>query len=132
MKKFLIILFLFFGFFFTTFASNCNIKENSNFEISTFLKNCKPDTLVWTDKTYTLETLKSETVDIFWNISTVVWIIAVLMIVVAWMMMQFSWWDDWKVKKAKDIIKWTLIWVLVIWLAWTIVFVVINFIFSLW
>lgn len=131
MKKLLIILFLFFWFFQYSFAK-CNIDENSGFEISSFLNECKPETLVWTTKTYDLPSLKSQTVEIFWNISTVIWIIAVLMIVVAWMMMQFSWGDDWKIKKAKDIIKWTLIWVLIIWMAWTIVFVVINFIFGLW
>lgn len=131
MKKLLIILFLFFWFFQYSFA-NCNIDENSSFEISSFLNECKPETLVWSDQNYTLDQLKTETVEIFWNISTIIWIIAVLMIVVAWMMMQFSWGDDWKIKKAKDIIKWTLIWVLIIWMAWTIVFVVINFIFGLW
>ncbi len=131
MKKILIIIALFFWLIFSVNANSCVIDESAWSNISWFLNNCKPTKLVWTTKKYDLNTLKTETIKIFWNISTVIWIIAVLMIVIAWLMMQFSGGDDWKVKKAKDIIKWTLIWIFVIWMAWTIVFVVINFIFSL-
>lgn len=43
-----------------------------------------------------------------------VWIIVVLMIVYAWILVLFSGWDEDKLNKAKDILKYIFIWLLVI------------------
>lgn len=103
---------------------------------SRILKNCKPDNVVWD---------KGEKFDIWWenswfkkrintlvtNISLVLWVLAVWSLVYAWFLFQFSAWEDEKIKKAKDIFKWTIIWFLWLISASWIIYIVINLIYSL-
>ena len=115
-----------------SYSTNCVYSESGS--ISGFLDDCKPDSLVW-DKIpwYWVETwLKKIVTDKISDISVILWLLAVAMIVYAGMLMQFSAWDDSKVKKAKDLIKWTLIWVIFLISAWWIVHIVINLMYSLW
>ena len=115
-----------------SYSTNCVYSESGS--ISGFLDDCKPDSLVW-DKIpwYWVETwLKKIVTDKISDISVILWLLAVAMIVYAGMLMQFSAWDDSKVKKAKDLIKWTLIWVIFLISAWWIVYIVINLMYSLW
>ena len=102
--------------------------------ISNFLDACKPSSLVWDTTTtwYWVETwLRKTAINMLWNVSTIIWLFAVIMIAYAWMLMQFSSWDDSKVKKAKDLIKWNLIWIVVLISAWWIVYIVINLVYWL-
>ena len=115
-----------------SYSTDCVYSESGS--ISGFLDDCKPDSLVW-DKIpwYWVETwLKKIVTDKISDISVILWLLAVAMIVYAGMLMQFSAWDDSKVKKAKDLIKWTLIWVIFLISAWGIVYIVINLMYSLW
>ncbi len=115
-----------------SYSTNCVYSESDS--ISGFLDKCKPDSLVWDTTTwYWVESwLKKIVTDKISDISVILWLLAVAMIVYAGMLMQFSAWDDSKVKKAKDLIKWTLIWVIFLISAWWIVYIVINLMYSLW
>jgi len=64
--------------------------------------------------------------DIAWFLG----LIAVWALVYAAFMMTISGWEEEKVKKAKDIIKWTLLWFLGVVMAWTLIAIVVNFMYS--
>lgn len=65
------------------------------------------------------------------NISTILFLISIFAIVYGWLMMTLSAWEDEKIKKAKDIIKWSMLWFLALISAWAIITIVINLIFWL-
>lgn len=121
--------------FFPTFAATStnywDYDESST--VSDNLNNFAPDKLVWTDKaTYDIEQdFKSQIWDIVTNISVALSIIAVLALVIAALKMTLSQWKDENIKKAKDIIKWTIIWYLALISAWAIIAILINFIYSI-
>ncbi len=121
--------------FFPTFAATStnywDYDESST--VSDNLNNFAPNTLVWTDKTtYDIEEdFKSQIWDIVTNISVALSIIAVLALVIAALKMTLSQWKDENIKKAKDIIKWTIIWYLALISAWAIIAILINFIYSI-
>lgn len=130
MKKLLLLLVLLFSFNWA-FISYWDYDESS--DVSTNLNNFAPDTLVWTnvDK-YTVETwFKTQISTIVKNISIALSLIAVWALVFAGLKMTLSQWKDEDLKKAKDIIKWTLIWYLWMISAWAIIAIVINFIYWL-
>ena len=66
------------------------------------------------------------------NLAVVLGIFAVWGIVYGWLSLTLSTWDDEKIKKAKDILKWSMLWFVWIVLATTIVTVVINLMYSIW
>lgn len=66
------------------------------------------------------------------NISWILWLFAIAMIAYGWLMMTISTWDDEKIKKAKDIVKWWILWFLALVSAWSIIAIVINIVFTLW
>lgn len=121
--------------FFPTFAATStnywDYDESST--VSDNLNNFAPNTLVWTDKaTYDIEEdFKAQIWDIVTNISVALSIIAVLALVIAALKMTLSQWKDENIKKAKDIIKWTIIWYLALISAWAIIAILINFIYSI-
>jgi hypothetical protein len=130
MKKLLLLLVLLFSFN-LAFISYWDYDESS--DVSTNLNNFAPDTLVWTnvDK-YTVETwFKTQISTIVKNISIALSLIAVWALVFAGLKMTLSQWKDEDLKKAKDIIKWTLIWYLWMISAWALIAIVINFIYWL-
>jgi hypothetical protein len=130
MKKLLLLLVLLFSFN-LAFISYWDYDESS--DVSTNLNNFAPDTLVWTnvDK-YTVETwFKTKISTIVKNISIALSLIAVWALVFAGLKMTLSQWKDEDLKKAKDIIKWTLIWYLWMISAWALIAIVINFIYWL-
>lgn len=98
----------------------------------TFLDWCKPSTLVttsdmkveWWFKTILNKWIKS--------ISTILWVLAVGCLVYAGFLMQFSAWEDEQIKKWKNIVKWTLIWVMLLISASGIIYLVIKLVFWLW
>ena len=134
-KIFFVFLILFFWFWninISTTYSSCTYSTWDS--ISDFLNNCKPEYVVWNkNSTYKLEwDFKNKINNFLKNLSFVLWVLAVWMIIYAWLLLQFSWWEDEKVKKAKEIIKWVSIWFLFLIWSWALIYVIINFIYSLW
>ena len=64
------------------------------------------------------------------NIATLLWLLAIGGIVYGWFLMTLSAWEDEKIKKWKDIVKWSLIWFLALISASALVRIVIEFIYS--
>lgn len=56
---------------------------------------------------------------------------AIIMIVYSGLLMTLSGWNDEKIKKWKDLLKWTLIWYIALLTAWWIVSFIISLIFSI-
>lgn len=130
MKKLLLVLVLLLSYN-STFAIYWSYDESAT--VSDNLNGFAPDTLVWTnvDK-YTVETwFKTQISSIVKNISIVLSLIAVWALVFAGLKMTLSQWKDEDIKKAKDVIKWTIIWYLALISAWAIIAIVINFIYWL-
>ncbi len=65
------------------------------------------------------------------NIASVLWILAVWSIVYGSLLLTLSSGDDEKVKKAKDVIKWWIIWFVWLISASTIILLVVNIMYSL-
>lgn len=74
---------------------------------------------------------KTKILDWITKIVWFLWLIAVWSLVYASFMMTISWWEEEKIKKAKDIIKWSLLWFLWIVLAWSLITLIVNFMYSL-
>lgn len=66
-----------------------------------------------------------------WNLATFFWILAIWFIVYWGILMTLSWWEEEKIKKAKNIVKWWIIWFLWIVSASTIIVLVVNIMYSL-
>lgn len=65
------------------------------------------------------------------NIWSVLWVLAVWAIVYWSLQMTLSWWEDEKVKKSKDIVKWWILWFLWVIFASSIIVLIINIMYSL-
>ncbi len=76
-----------------------------------------------------------DTNDIINDLISTLWILlsiwAIIMIVYSGLLMTLSWWNDEKVKKWKDLLKWTLIWYIALLTAWWIVSFVISLIYNI-
>ena len=114
----------------TKLANEYSVKELLN------KKECQPTTLVWSqdDKGYDVEgglkTILEK--NIITNLMALLWVVAIWSIVFWWFMMTISAWEEEKIKKAKDIIKWGIIGFLWVIGAWWIATIIINFMFFLW
>jgi hypothetical protein len=127
----LIITFSFFAFVWTNASyTNCKYDENST-TLWSFLDWCKPKKLAW-NWDYAIESWLKDLVN-RWieNIALILWILAVWMLVYAGLLMQLSAWEDEKLKKSKNIIKWTAIWFLALISASSIIYLVVNLVYSL-
>ncbi len=112
--------------------NNSWCKYNDWDSVSKLLDWCKPKKVV-SSTDMKLETWFKKKVNWFiTNLMVVLWIVAVWAIVYAWWLMQFSAWEDEQINKAKNIIKWTIIWFLLLISASWIVYIVINVMFWLW
>lgn len=111
-------------------SSWCRYSEWAS--LSSFLNWCKPNTVVWWSDMKVERWFKDKINKWIKNISLVLWVLAVWALVYAWLIMQFSGWEDEKIKKGKNIIKWTLIWFILLISASGIVYIVINVMFGLW
>ncbi len=60
------------------------------------------------------------------NMATILFIIAVWALIYASYLLVLSGWEDEKIKKAKDIIKWTLLWFIWLITAWLIIMLVVK------
>jgi len=65
------------------------------------------------------------------NIALYLWLFAVWSIVIWWLMMTLSTWEDEKIKKAKDMVKWGIIWFLAIIFASAVVNLVVKIMYSI-
>lgn len=66
------------------------------------------------------------------NIALILWLMAIWSLIYGAFSMVVSTGDDEKIKKSKDIVKWSLIWFIWILSATTIVTLVINFMYQIW
>jgi len=66
------------------------------------------------------------------KIAWFLWLIAIGAIVWWAFMMVISWGEEEKIKKAKDMIKWAVLWFLWIVLASSLIAIVVNFMYELW
>lgn len=110
----------------------CTYNIDGDVNLWSFLTACKPKKVAWWSGEFSVDWWFKTTVN-NWikNISLVLWIVAVWALVYAWMLFQFSAWEDDKIKKAKDIFKWTTIWFLLLISASWIIYVVINLVYWL-
>lgn len=136
MKK-IIITFIFLVFSFFIFSTNvfvewpCDMWESG--DVKWTLTDCLWSTdLVWAWEDLALEDWFKEKI-ITWtqNIALYLGIAAVFAIVLSALMMTISAWDDEKVSKAKNVLKWAIFWLLWIILASTIITLVVKFIYDL-
>lgn len=112
-------------------SSSCKYSE-WNGSLSDFLNGCKPSTVVGASDMKVEGWFKTTINKWVKNISLVLWVLAVWSLVYAWLLMQLSAWEDEKIKKAKNLIKWTLIWFLLLISASGIIYLVVNVFFGLW
>jgi len=135
MKKLLIILILMFSVFNVFFPVAfwaCTYNEGA--EIWTSLNNCLSNSKLvnWKDVTIKawgwFETqIKKWTT----NIALYLWIFAVGSIVVWGLMLTLSAWEEEKIKKAKDIVKWWIIWFVWIITASAIISIIVRLVYSI-
>lgn len=111
-------------------SSGCKYSEWS--DLSSFLDGCKPSTVVWASDMKVEGWFKEKINQWIKNISLILWVLAVWSLVYAWLLMQLSAWEDEKIKKGKNLIKWTLIWFLLLISASGIIYLVVNVFFWLW
>ena len=74
---------------------------------------------------------KNKILDWVKNIASFLWLVAIWAIVWGWFMMVISTWEEEKIKKAKDMVKWAIFWFLWIVLASSLIALVVNFMYSL-
>lgn len=128
MKKIILSIFFFFSIISSSFAVCTDWAS-----VSECLNQTKSDTLVWTKWDYKVEwEFKNQISTITKTISILLSLMAVWAIAFAWLKMTLSRWKDEDVKKAKDIIKWTIIWYLALISVWAIVSIVVNIIYWIW
>ncbi len=66
------------------------------------------------------------------NLSILLSILAVWSIVFWAITMVTSTWEEEKIKKWKDIVKWWMLWFIAIISAWWLIGIVVNFVYSIW
>lgn len=135
MKKFLIGIMLFLSICFSTVEySFAECKYNSGSSFQDNAKNCFNwnSTVVSVDNANVSWGFKDKLSGWIENLAVVLWVFAVGWIVYGGLSLTLSTWDDEKIKKAKDMIKWSMLWFIGIVLATTIVTVVINLMYSIW
>lgn len=143
MKKIILILAVLLSFFsFNSASANETKKDNTekckidveNIEtisISDNIEKCKPENAVEATNWKIENWFKAVLWKIIKNMMYVIWAFAIFAIVFGWFNIVISAWDDEKLKKWKDIVKWGALWFLwAISAAWLIP-LLINFIYSI-
>ncbi len=133
MKKIFFILVFAFISIFSLFAENTFAECVYNGEITSNLEACVSGTDLYKVSDATVdEWFKNILLKWIKNIAVYLWVIAVFAIVLASAMMTISTWDDEKINKAKNILKWAIFWLLWVMFASTIITLIINIIYRLW
>lgn len=123
---FILSLFVFFG---DVSFADCEYAENSS--ISDALDGC----LAWADLVNPdggkIEIgIKNKIVYWTTQLAKLFWLLAVGAIVYGGLMMTLSWWEDEKIKKWKDIVKWAMLWFLWLMAAGWIIRIIVEVMFS--
>lgn len=108
----------------------CNYSEWA--WLSEFLNDCKPRNVVGNSDMSIDAWFKSILNKWIGNIALILWVMAVGALVYAAILFQFANGEDEKIKKAKDIVKWTIIGFILLISASGIIYIVINVMFWLW
>lgn len=137
---------------FATTSATANCWTDTNADLTDMLNACQPDnTLEAKNKTgkwwflgwlitvttyswwwYEVKDAKQKMITITTNLVILASILAIWWIVYSWIMFTTAYWDDGKIKKAKDAVKWSLIWFLVALAAQQLVNAIINLIYKVW
>lgn len=134
---FIVVLCLFWTVSFShTSYADCNVSDTQikNLDISQKLSDC----LQWSDLVdpgnWMIETGLKATINRWTTqLSALLGLLAVGAIVYGGLMMTISWWDDEKIKKWKDIVKWSMLWFLgLIAASWIVRLVVEVMFFVAW
>lgn len=136
--KIVLILLISISFFWinNTFSANCDIDPGEEMDIKISLQWCLSESdLVSTKTNPDLKVTETwfKGVILWWikSLSMFLAVWAVFWIAYWSLLLTLSWWEDEKIKKWKDLIKWSIIWFLWVAFAWTLISIVINFIYSL-
>ncbi len=135
MKKILLVLIAIFSLFsFSLAYSNCDptLDWDTDWDIWIALDDCMLDSDL-------VQSMDTEVGGGFWNqikdwtnnIALYIWLLAVWSIVLWALMMTLSSWDDEKIKKAKDMVKWGMIWFLAVVFAAGIVNLIVKIMYSI-
>lgn len=133
MKKIIVSLLIILSFVFSSnvFASEAKYKDEdcrnaSEQNLSDFLDKCKPQKVAGKEN-YDLEQwLKKQVNEWIANVSLLLWFIAVAVLVYAGYLFQFAAWEDENITKAKNVVKYTLLWVFLLISSGSIIYVIIN------
>jgi hypothetical protein len=131
MKKIVIFIVFIFSLFATVYAGGCNY---SKWDVKSSLNSCLSDTTLvnpWNDLDTKWWAFSSKIYNISKTIAIVLSVWAVFWIVYGSFMMVTAAWEDEKIKKAKDMIKWSIVWFLGVVLASSLIALITNFIFDL-
>jgi hypothetical protein len=136
MKKILTILIVLITFFsqFNLISANvCKFDKWENAKVTDMIDGCMQDTTVVAVKDdWDIEDgFKKKVQGWTNNIALFLWLLSIGAIIYWGLMMTLSTWEDEKIKKAKDIVKWSLLWLLWVILATTIVTLIINVMYGL-
>jgi len=117
-------------------SASCDIDPGIKIDLSSTLKWCLSDSpLVGSDNPKELDVSKVwfKEVILWWvkSLSMFLAVWAVFWIAYWSFLLTLSWWEDEKIKKWKDLVKWSIIWFTWVAFAWTLISIVINFIYSL-
>ena len=137
MKKIIVSLLIILSFIFSSnvFASEAKYKDEDcaqlsknmpSADISLFLEKCKPQKVAGSAD-YDLEQwLKTQVNKWIANVSLLLGFIAVAVLVYAGYLFQFAAWEDENITKAKNVVKYTLLWVFLLISSGSIIYVIIN------
>lgn len=137
MKKILIILVLLVSSFFVLVevsVADCSTFDPESSEtISYSINECLSDSKVLVQNEWNLDLkdwFKGVVMGWIIKIASVLWLFAVWALVYAAFLFTISAWEDEKIKKAKDIIKWSILWFL--WVIWasSLIAILVNIMYS--
>ncbi len=136
MKKIILLLITFFCFFSFVSANtnDCSYDfDNQSLDVWTALDWCIRDSkLVNWEDLWIDDGSFSDQVE-WWvdNIALYLWVFAVWSIVLGAIMMTISWWEEEKIKKGKDIVKWGIVWFLAVIWASAVINLVVKIMYSI-
>lgn len=118
-------------------SADCEYKadDNGSYDVLEALDKCATGTKAldtWTGKSLTAEKwFKNLIGQITQNLMYIFWVIAIWAIAYGWLTLTLSAWNDDKIKKWKDLIKWASLGFLVIISAWWIITIIVKVIYWL-
>lgn len=133
--KIFIVIALLFSSIFVSYSANCVIDPDADVAIGTALDSCMNSVGTnvrkqWGDD-FNFWNGSNEIINNYIRgIGQILATVTVIMIVYGWFLMVASQWEEEKIKKWKDLIKWTLLWFIALVTAWWIVSIVIRTVFE--